>query len=156
MKLTTLLPIIILTAILFQACSPTHTEEEESWTFVSMPDFLHVDCDYPQEGWEDALSYVLQSMKDENPDFLLVASDLVMGHWDAHEWNDTDTIQKYAPEQGSVEPGFYWLYSNWDFNVAGYVYMWWLWENTQDERLKGAYSAINQLCFIPPSRPVKL
>ncbi len=31
-------------------------------------------------------------------------------------------MQQYAPERGSVEPGSYWLYSNWDFNVAGYVF----------------------------------
>jgi len=61
-----------------------------------MPDFLNVDCDYPQEGWEDALSYVLESVKKENPDFLLVAGDLVMGEWDGPEWNDKDSIAKYA------------------------------------------------------------
>ncbi|MGD1893830.1 MAG: serine hydrolase domain-containing protein [Cyclobacteriaceae bacterium] len=31
-------------------------------------------------------------------------------------------MQQYAPARGSVEPGSYWLYSNWDFNVAGYVF----------------------------------
>ena len=67
-----------------------------SWSFVSMPDFLNVDCDYPQEGWEGSLSYILESVKEENPDFLVVAGDLVMGHWDAPEWNDRDTIAKYS------------------------------------------------------------
>ena len=27
-----------------------------------------------------------------------------------------------APKRGSVTPGSYWLYSNWDFNVAGYIF----------------------------------
>lgn len=27
-----------------------------------------------------------------------------------------------APKRGSVKPGGYWLYSNWDFNVAGYIF----------------------------------
>ena len=31
-------------------------------------------------------------------------------------------MQEYAPERGSQKPGTYWLYSNWDFNVAGYVF----------------------------------
>ena len=31
-------------------------------------------------------------------------------------------MQQYAPERGSVEPGAFWLYSNWDFNAAGYVF----------------------------------
>lgn len=28
----------------------------------------------------------------------------------------------FAPKRGSVKPGEYWLYSNWDFNVAGFVF----------------------------------
>ena len=63
----------------------------ETWTFVSMPDFLNVDTTYPQPGWEDALDYVLKAVKAENPDFVLVAGDLVMGRW----WT-REKIAKYA------------------------------------------------------------
>ena len=31
-------------------------------------------------------------------------------------------MQQYAPQRGSVTPGSYWLYSNWDFNVAGFIF----------------------------------
>lgn len=31
-------------------------------------------------------------------------------------------MQQYAPPRGSVKHGSYWLYSNWDFNVAGYIF----------------------------------
>ncbi|MCB0657026.1 MAG: serine hydrolase [Saprospiraceae bacterium] len=31
-------------------------------------------------------------------------------------------MQEYAPARGSVQPGSYWLYSNWDFNVAGFIF----------------------------------
>ncbi len=62
-------------------------EEEEPWCFVSMPDFLNVDTDYPQPGWEDSLSYILKAVKAEDPDFLIVPGDLVMGHW--HGEKDT-------------------------------------------------------------------
>ncbi len=61
------------------------------WTFVSIPDFLNVDTEYPQEGWEDAITYVLEAVKAENPDFVLIAGDLVMGRW----WSEAD-IDKYA------------------------------------------------------------
>jgi len=64
---------------------------EPSWTFVSMPDFLNVDTEYPQAGWEDALGYILDAVKAENPDFVLVAGDLLMGRW----WSEAD-IEKYA------------------------------------------------------------
>jgi len=71
-------------------------KSKKSWTIVSIPDFLNVDCDYPQKGWEDALGYVLNSIKKENPEFVMVAGDLVMGHWDNKLWNDADTIKKYS------------------------------------------------------------
>jgi hypothetical protein len=65
--------------------------DTESWTFVSMPDFLNVDTLYPQPGWEPALDYILKSVKAENPEFLLVAGDLVMGRWPSKQ-----DIDKYA------------------------------------------------------------
>ena len=60
---------------------PTPLCNQDSWRFVSMPDFLNVDTDYPQVGWEDSLGYILESIKSEKAAFLLVAGDLVMGHW---------------------------------------------------------------------------
>ena len=35
--------------------------------------------------------------------------------------NDGDDT-KYAPERGSVKPGTYFLYNNWDFNAAGGIF----------------------------------
>lgn len=54
---------------------------EQPWRFASMPDFLNVDTDYPQDGWEDSLSFILKSVKAEEPDFVVIPGDLVMGHW---------------------------------------------------------------------------
>jgi len=31
-------------------------------------------------------------------------------------------LQNLAPERGSVNPGEFWLYNNWDFNMAGYIF----------------------------------
>ncbi len=31
-------------------------------------------------------------------------------------------FRRFAPERGEVTPGSYWLYNNWDFNVAGYIF----------------------------------
>jgi hypothetical protein len=50
-----------------------------------------VDLEYPQPGWEDTLDYVLKAVKAENPEFVLVAGDLVMGRWP-----DKDSIKKHA------------------------------------------------------------
>lgn len=31
-------------------------------------------------------------------------------------------FRRYAPDRGSITPGTRWLYSNWDFNVAGHIF----------------------------------
>ena len=71
----------VITLLFASALGSVSAGENLSWRFVSMPDFLNVDTEYPQEGWEDSLSYILESVKSEKPDFLLVPGDLVMGHW---------------------------------------------------------------------------
>ncbi len=50
-------------------------------------------------------------------------------------------MQYYAPERGSVNPGDYWLYSNWDFNVAGYIF--------ETETSKNIYDEIQEQLAIP-------
>lgn len=84
---------------------------KESWRFVSMPDFLNVDTDYPQAGWEDSLSYILESVKAEKPAFLLVAGDLVMGHWHG---------QKDRPGLAGIEYFADKYYSAWKARLAAY------------------------------------
>ncbi|OVE82141.1 hypothetical protein BVY04_01780 [bacterium M21] len=75
------------------------TSDKKAWTFVSIPDFLNVDTIYPEPKWEDALSFTLKSVKAENPDFVLVPGDLVMGHWDFPE-KRLDTGAKVEGEEG--------------------------------------------------------
>ncbi len=84
----------VLNAILWTAKAEVPQEGVKSvqpWRFVSIPDFLNVDLEYPQAGWEDTLDYVLKAVKAENPEFVLVAGDLVMGRWP-----DKDSIKEYA------------------------------------------------------------
>lgn len=38
-----------------------------------------------------------------------------------HAASNPGDYLEYAPKRGSVGPGEYWLYSNWDFNLAGYI-----------------------------------
>jgi len=72
-------------------------QEDEAWTFVSLPDFLNFDIEYPQEGWEDALGFILDSMKSEDPAFVMVAGDLVMGHWGTTREEIDEWAQRYYP-----------------------------------------------------------
>jgi hypothetical protein len=84
---------LTITLLSLSVLSPlaTGADAPDTWTFVSMPDFLNVDTDYPQPGWEPALEVVLGSVKSERPDFVLVAGDLLMGHW-----YTADDVEKYA------------------------------------------------------------
>lgn len=50
-------------------------------------------------------------------------------------------MQQYAPERGSVKHGSYWLYSNWDFNVAGYIF--------EQETGKNIYDEVESQLAIP-------
>ena len=68
-----------------------------NWTFVSIPDFLNFDIEYPQKGWEDALGFIVGSMKEEDPAFAMVAGDLVMGHWGTKEEEINKWADKYYP-----------------------------------------------------------
>ena len=75
--------ILLMVIILFLGCSAKEKQDntEEPWIFVSIPDFLNKDTHYPHPGFEEALTYFLQAVKAENPDFLLVPGDLVDGRW---------------------------------------------------------------------------
>jgi CubicO group peptidase (beta-lactamase class C family) len=39
-----------------------------------------------------------------------------------HQASNSGDSTAFAPERGSVEPGEYFLYNNWDFNCAGYIF----------------------------------
>ncbi len=85
---------LVLNAILWTARAEVPAggvASAKAWRFVSIPDFVNVDLTYPQPGWEDTLDYVLKAVKAEDPEFVLVAGDLVMGRWP-----DKDSIKKHA------------------------------------------------------------
>jgi CubicO group peptidase (beta-lactamase class C family) len=46
-----------------------------------------------------------------------------------------------APERGSKEPGSYFLYNNWDFNVAGFIY--------EKQTGKNIYDALEEILAVP-------
>ena len=50
-------------------------------------------------------------------------------------------VAQFAPKRGSVKPGSYWLYNNWDFNVAGFVF--------EQEAGRNIYDEIEDQLAIP-------
>jgi len=81
----------------FVAGQSVFAKETKPWSFVSIPDFLNFDIEYPQEGWEDALEFIMDSMKEEDPAFAMVAGDLVMGHWGTQKEEINKWADKYYP-----------------------------------------------------------
>jgi hypothetical protein len=57
--------------------------------FVSFPDFFNFDIPNPWQGYDSAVNYFLTQVKSENPDFVLIAGDLVNGHW----WNGPKCVE---------------------------------------------------------------
>ena len=74
-----------------------NAKETKAWSFVSIPDFLNFDIEYPQKGWEDALGFIVGSMKKEDPAFAMVAGDLVMGHWGTKKEEINKWADRYYP-----------------------------------------------------------
>ncbi len=70
--------------------------EQKTWTFVSVPDFLNKDTYYPHPGFEEGLAFFLNAVKAENPDFVLVAGDLVNGRWPSKLEPTKDGIEAEA------------------------------------------------------------
>lgn len=50
-------------------------------------------------------------------------------------------LRRFAPERGAVKPGTHWLYNNWDFNVAGYIF--------EQETNRNIYDDIESQFVIP-------
>ncbi len=64
-------------------------DANQPWVFVSSPDFFDFDAAYPQPKWEPAIDWFLKQVRSENPDFFLVAGDLIDGHW----WDSPEQIE---------------------------------------------------------------
>ena len=91
--------------------SATTPSAAEPWSFVSIPDFLNNDVDASGnsgrwtgnrgDGSIGALDYVLDAIAAENPDFVLVAGDLVMGRWSLDQFSDVDITESLVPQNGA-------------------------------------------------------
>ncbi len=83
-------------ALVLSACATVDAGgPSEVWRFVSVPDFLNVDVgdvsglgthdggpNSTSTSWEESIEWMLDRIAEERPDFVLVAGDLVMGHWE--------------------------------------------------------------------------
>jgi hypothetical protein len=83
--------------------SSSDSDPSSYWTFVSFPDFLNADIadvsaltsavNSTNAAHEAAIKAVLDAMAAEQPDFAMVAGDLVNGHW----YQDASGVQVFGP-----------------------------------------------------------
>jgi len=72
------------------ACTSSQKEENKEITFVSFPDFFNFDVPEPWAKWDSAVDFFLNEVSKENPDFVLIAGDLVNGHW----WDSPECVEQ--------------------------------------------------------------
>lgn len=73
--------------------APDRVRAAAPWRFVSIPDFTNNDVDFPDPVWDPALEPFLTAVAAEEPDFVVVPGDTVMGHW----WGgDTARVDELA------------------------------------------------------------
>jgi len=58
-----------------------------------------------------------------------------------HPASNEGDASAMAPKRGSVQPGSFWLYNNWDFNIAGYI--------LEQQTGKSIYDLIDSLLAVP-------
>lgn len=85
------------------------TSCQRIWRFVSVPDFLNADIgdvssltstvNSTNADHEAAIAYVLDAIAAEDPDFVLVAGDMVNGHW----IQDASGVQVFGPVSTDAE-----------------------------------------------------
>ncbi|MBN2273567.1 MAG: metallophosphoesterase, partial [Bacteroidales bacterium] len=63
--------------------------EKKTLKFVSFPDFFNFDIPHPWPGYDTAIHYFLDHVKAEEPAFVMIAGDLVNGHW----WNSPQCVE---------------------------------------------------------------
>lgn len=81
----------LLALVLLTACSGRSEQKTDgAVTFVSFPDFFNFDVPEPWPRWDDAVDFFLGKVKEEAPDFVMIAGDLVNGHW----WDSPQCVEQ--------------------------------------------------------------
>ncbi|MCF7805880.1 MAG: metallophosphoesterase [Candidatus Marinimicrobia bacterium] len=66
--------------------------KSDDWAFVSFPDFFNFDVPNPWPRWDPAVDWFLNQVELEEPEFVLVAGDMVNGH----RWDGRTTIEQMS------------------------------------------------------------
>lgn len=76
-----LILIILFKLGISQSNNGKSSNDYEDWKFVSSPDLFNFDIPNPWPQWEKAVNWYLNQVEIENPEFFLMAGDMVDGRW---------------------------------------------------------------------------
>lgn len=77
---------------------------------------IDLDASLEQLGVEDLTPLLASEKKARVKDLMAARSGIYL------RASNRGDFRRFAPERGSVQPGTYWLYNNWDFNTLGYIF----------------------------------
>lgn len=72
---------LLIAACLFVVPASAQQANPETIRFTSVPDIFNWNISNPQPGWEDTLDWFFELLKEDGPDFTLVAGDIMDARW---------------------------------------------------------------------------
>ncbi|MBN2102605.1 metallophosphoesterase [bacterium] len=82
--------IICLISLFWLLCCTKQIHSKATWKSVSFPDFFNFDVPQPWPEWDSSVDWFLDQVEGENPDYVMIAGDLVNGHW----WDGPKCIEQ--------------------------------------------------------------
>jgi hypothetical protein len=71
------------------AAEPPKAEPPQEIRFTSVPDIFNWNIANPQPGWEETISWFLDRLQEDGPDFTLNAGDIMDARW----WDDANQVK---------------------------------------------------------------
>ncbi len=87
-----LLALLFIAALFVFPFSVNGEQKGGAVRFVSFPDFFNFDIPDPWPKYDEAVDYFLTQVRNEKPDFVLVAGDIANGHW----WDSPQCVEHMA------------------------------------------------------------
>ncbi|MEX1119438.1 MAG: metallophosphoesterase [Terrimicrobiaceae bacterium] len=93
-KLTIIAACVCLAAPLTALCEDSPKPEDKVIRFTSTPDIFNWNISNPQPGWEETITWFLDRLQKEGPDFTLHAGDVMDARW----WDSPDQVTEKTNE----------------------------------------------------------
>jgi DNA repair exonuclease SbcCD nuclease subunit len=80
----------VISVCLWNSTTAVAQQQSNAIRFTSVPDIFNWNISNPQPGWEDTLDWFFDRLKNEGPDFTLVAGDIMDARW----WENAEQVRR--------------------------------------------------------------